>query len=344
MSETEPDKNGCAWFFSFGVITLGATLLWTAFSDLPLIISFFISVFMGIALTVKLLGSSNVGAIVRNIVFVFLLVLSVRWVLLSLLHFIKSTQIEDRNFQVEEGVGTSNMIEENDTITIYSSHRVWKDNYGNNFDGDLAVREKDFLRLNNHIALFKPTHPSNFWGNLYDYIERTDTPRLDLVIRTFEQIHASRSFNQMEFAEMIISCIQDIPYSFVFQEECLSPEHYEESIREFLEYCPECCIGNKTYGIQNPVSFIQNLKGDCDTRTVLVYSLLKYFNYDVAILNSDFYRHSIIGINLPTAGIFKMHRGKKYAVWETTAKYYPAGQLPENFNDITHWYVVLTSK
>ena len=148
----------------------------------------------------------------------------------------------------------------------------------------------------------------------------------------------------MEFAEMLISCIQDIPYSFVFQDECRPPEQYEESIRELLEECPECCIGNKAFGLQTPVGFIQNLKGDCDTRTVLIYSLLKYFGYDVAILNSDFYRHSIIGLNIPAKGTYKTFGGKKYMVWETTAKYFTIGQLPTNFSDITHWNVVLTSK
>ncbi len=344
MAEPHKNKNGCAWLFSFSVITFGATLLIITFSDLPLIVSFFISVLIGISFTIKLLGRSNSVTIIRNIVFVFLLVLAARWVLLSLLNFIRTTAHDESKFQMEEGVGTSFIIEKNDTIAVYLSHRIWKDNYGNNFEGDLAVREKDFLRLFNYIDLYKPSNQDNFWGSLYDYIERSDTPSLDLVIATFEQLHETREFNQMEFAEMIVSCIQDIPYSFVFQDECLPPDSYEDSIREFLEYCPECCIGNKSYGIQNPVSFIQNLKGDCDTRTVLIYSLLKHFNYDVAILNSDFYRHSIIGINLPASGTYKMYSGKKYAVWETTAKYYPVGQLPGNFNDITHWYVVLTSK
>lgn len=344
MATPQPHKNGCVWLFSFGIITLGATFLLSIFSDLPLIVSFFISVLLGVFMTVKLLGRSKNTSLLRNVILVFILVLSARWILLSFLHFIQTTKQEERDLQVEEGVGTSYILEENDTITVFSSHHIWKDNYGNNFDGDLAVREKDFLRLYNHIDLFKSSGEQNFWGSLYEYIEQTDTPSLDLVINTFEQIHATRQFNQMEFAEMIISCIQDIPYSFVFQEECFPPDRYEDSIREFLEYCPECCIGNKSYGLQNPVSFIQNLKGDCDTRTVLIYSLLKYFNYDVAILNSDFYRHSIIGVNLPSSGSFKLHRGKKYAVWETTAKYYPAGQLPENFNDLTHWHVVLTSK
>jgi hypothetical protein len=148
----------------------------------------------------------------------------------------------------------------------------------------------------------------------------------------------------MEFAEMVVTCIQDIPYSFVFQSDCLPAENYEKSIKNILNNCPDCCIGNVLYGIQNPVSFIQNLKGDCDTRTVLIYSILKHFNYDVAILNSEFYRHSILGLNLPKSGLSKIYKGKKYVLWETTAKYYSAGDLPSGFNDLQHWNVVLTSK
>lgn len=148
----------------------------------------------------------------------------------------------------------------------------------------------------------------------------------------------------MEFAEMVVSCIQDIPYAYIFQDKCLPADQYESSIRTLLERCPECCMGNIMYGIQNPVSFMQNLKGDCDTRTVMIYCVLKHFGYDVAILNSDFYRHSILGINLPASGHNKIYNGKKYMLWETTAKYFPIGNLPSTYNDISHWNVVLTSK
>ena len=41
-----------------------------------------------------------------------------------------------------------------------------------------------------------------------------------------------------------------------------------------------------------------NLKGDCDTRTLLLYTILSHYNYDVAV-SSEFYGHSILGINLP---------------------------------------------
>jgi hypothetical protein len=297
-----------------------------------------------VLLAIKIVGKPNVGSLFRNIGLIFLLIIGLRFLLLFVIEFVKVPAAEDTTFTMEEGVAKSTILEGVDTVSVYSSNRMWKDNYGNNYQAKLTVREDDFIRLHNHINSYKVRSSANFWGTLYDYIDRTDTPSLDLVINTFEEIHLSKKLNQMEFAEMVISCIQDIPYSFVFQEACLPADNYEESIRTILENCPDCCIGNVMYGIQNPISFLQNLKGDCDTRTVLIYSILKHFNYDVAILNSEFYRHSIIGVNIPATGLYKTYYGKKYVVWETTAKYYTAGQLPYNFNDITHWNVVLTNK
>jgi hypothetical protein len=258
---------------------------------------------------------------------------------------ISNLKIEtNRTFTAEEKITKTHVVEDLDTIPVYSSNRNWKDNYGNEYTTDLSVRERDYHRLKDHIENYKPRGGGYFWGVLYKYIEKNDGPSLDLVMDAFTEINEQHHLNRMEFAEMVVTCIQDIPYSLVFQDNCKSPDLYEESIRRILEDCPECCIGNIKYGIQNPVSFIKNLKGDCDTRTVLIYSILKHFNYDIAIANSEFYRHSIIGLNIPASGLHKIHNGKKYVLWETTAKYFEIGYLSPNFNDVTHWNIILTSK
>ncbi len=344
MEQKTKKNNGCLWLFVFVLISFIGAIVIASILNIQWIISFVIAGIIAALLTSKLIGKPTISSLLKNVGFIFFLIIGIRFLFLFIIEFVKIPASDDITFNIEEGVAKSTILEGVDSISVYSSNRVWKDNYGNNYQGKLTVREKDFLRLFRTTDGFRPVSGSNFWGMLYDYIDRTDTPSLDLVMKAFEEIHLNKKLNQMEFAEMVISCIQDIPYSFVFQEACLPADSYEDSIRTVLEDCPDCCIGNIKYGIQNPVSFLQNLKGDCDTRTVLIYSILKHFNYDVAILNSTFYRHSIIGINIPATGLFKTHYGKKYVVWETTAKYYTAGQLPGNFNDITHWNVVLTSK
>lgn len=337
------NPNGCLWLLVmsmtltviFGVITVSL--------EIPILITLLLSVACAIFITIKLVGKP---ALISLLKILLILGFIVGIIGAGIAFLIKQTDIEynDTRFTSDENVEMQMYLDGRDSIQVYATARHWRDNYGNDYGTTLMVRNRDFLRLRNHLTNYRPNSSPNFWGELYDYIERTDSPSLDLIIQGFSAIQKEKELNAMEFAEMVVSCIQDIPYSFVFPDECLPAEQYEDAIRIILEQCPECCIGNISYGIQNPVSFMQNLKGDCDTRTVIIYSILKHFGYDVAILNSDFYRHSILGVNLPATGYNKIHNGKKYILWETTAKYFAAGDLPATYNDITQWNVVLTSK
>ena len=338
------NSDGCLWIFFTIVCTVigfGVIKIITDLSDWIVIL---MAITISILLTIKILGKPSIKMMFRQGLFMLVFFFGLKFIGSLLLGGLKNIDLEGPTFSSEEIVTNAVLIEEGDTIPVYTSMRSWRDNFGNRYSGPLTVRERDFLDLKDHITNYRPPSSGNFWGNLYQYIEVKDTPSLDLVMETFSKINSEKSLNQMEFAEMVVTCIQDIPYSFVFQDACLPAHNYEKSIKQVLNNCPDCCIGNMLYGIQNPVSFIKNLKGDCDTRTVLIYSILKYFNYDVAILNSDFYRHSILGLNLPKGGLNKVYKGKKYVLWETTAKYYSAGDLPPTFNDVQHWNVVLTSK
>ena len=343
MSETKKGNSGCLWLFVLGLLSLFSFIIIKLVFNLSSGLAGFLAVFVSLLFLKLVLGRSSFKNLLRSGVIVFIVLFGLQFTVRFLLNSLLPEDNEKITFTTEEEISETKIIEDNDTLILYTSNRVWRDNYGNNFKGDLSVRETDYSRLKNHINRYNPESKEHFWGNLYDYIERTDTPSLDLIMETFIKINQDKKLNQMEFAEMVVSCIQDIPYSFVFQRECPT-ENYDLTTKHILEDCPECCIGNIKYGIQNPVSFIKNLKGDCDTRTVLIYSILKHFNYDVAIVNSEFYRHSIIGINLPASGLHKIYKGKKYTLWETTAKYFEVGYLSPGFDDVTYWNVVLTSK
>ena len=311
--------------------------------DLSVSFTAFFALIIGLFLTTKILDKPSVISIILRSIPIFILLFAIQ----GFFYLVKAELNKRKNettFTKEEKVVKTTLQKGNDTIALYSSNRKWNDNYGNQYTGVLQVRENDYIRLKDYLKTYQPKTKVNFWGVLYDYIDRKDIASLDLVIAVFSDIQKEKKLNQMQFAEMLVTCIQDIPYSLVFEKECQPAHRYKDSFRQVLENCPECCIGNKRFGIQNPVSFIKNLKGDCDTRTVLIYSLLKYFGYDVAIVNSTFYKHSVIGLNIPASGDYKILNGKKYMLWETTAKYYTIGKLPPNFNNVAHWNIVLTSK
>lgn len=343
MAAKQREKAGCAWVALVAICSAFGFIFLRGVFQLPLIISLLLPLVGAMVLISPFIGTPSLSSMIKNGTLILGILLLMYFGFRFMLQSLTEYDPETAQFNVEERVVKSTLIENNDTIPVYTSHRQWRDHYGTQFTGDLTVRERDYLRLKNHLADYTPLG-SNFWGSLYDHVERTDRESLDLLMENFRRINAEYDLSQKEFVDMIVSCIQDIPYAFVFEGACQAPEVYEESIRIVLERCPDCCIGEIPYGIQNPVSFIQNLKGDCDTRTVLTYTILKEFGYDVAILNSDFYRHSILGLHIPASGVHKIHNGKRYYLWETTARYFELGQLPESFNNVAHWNVVLTSK
>lgn len=336
--------SGCLYLALAGMLSIILLVFIRGFLEFPMVLSVLISVGVSLYFSNSLLGKPNGKTIRTSLIILAVMVGGISLGLRYLSQELRRDNSGADHFEGLEGVNRSTLQEGNQTTAVLASNRVWRDNYGSSYQARLMVREQDFEQLKDYLKGYSPIGQSNFWGQLYSYMEQQDGPKLDLLIRTFREIGQSRQLTPMEFAEMVVSCIQDIPYSLVFQDECLPAYMYESSIQRILEDCPECCLGGQPFGIQNPISFMANLKGDCDTRTVLIYSILKAFDYDVAILNSDFYRHSILGLNIAASGQQKFFNGKRYYVWETTARYYKIGQLPYSVDDMDYWNVVLTSK
>ena len=94
--------------------------------------------------------------------------------------------------------------------------------------------------------------------------------------------------------------------------------------------------------IKNENWILKKYEGDCDTRTIFLYTLLKKYNYDVVILNSIVYKHSILGINLPTSGSnYKYDNGRRYYAWETTAKDMKRGLMSPSWSNMNNWFIAL---
>lgn len=336
-------KNlGCFSFPAILLISLIGSGVIQAFIPISLSTAFVLLLLLFSWLLGKLEGAHEKKFYWRYIVYSFLVLI----LTFGLRYILNSTPIslENQKSNISESIYREKFLENGDSITLLKQDRKWNDNYGNTFKGKFSVREKDYITSKKEYFNQSQKHKQLSWGKLYKHLATSDTPKLDLILKEFTKIKEAKQLNQFEFAEMVVTFIQDIPYSFVFENTCQSPSKYEESIKVVLEKCSDCCIGNIPFGIQNPVGFMGNLKGDCDTRTVIIYAILSYFGYDIAILNSDYYKHSILGLHIPAKGIYKTYHGKKYYTWETTNKHFTLGTLPKNFDNINHWYVVLINK
>ena len=220
---------------------------------------------------------------------------------------------------------------------IISNYINWYDYKNYYYNTNLKISYNDYLKSIRN----KENNYASTIESLYSVIYKSDKLDLDLVYKELDFIRRDRSLSKRKFAEIIVSMIQHMPYNIVSQESCFKAQMSDDSLREMILSGIEC-DGNVYGGVYSPLELVKKMKGDCDSRTLFIYTVLKKFNYDVVILNSEIYAHSIIGLNIPSSGRYKYYNGKRYYTWETTAKGYDLGILPAECSNIKYWYVALT--
>lgn len=222
-------------------------------------------------------------------------------------------------------------------------------------DYDTSLYEARLSILVSNVRASKYQHQNmrfnylNSFTPVYAYMEEIDSPRLNLVYNTFDSLRRIFNLNEEQFANVIVSCIQSIPYYLVLDKSCNPQVYDDEFISNYLAQCEtDCCIGNTPFGVRTPSQFIADLKGDCDTRTLLLYMLLKKFDYNVALLTSVYYKHSVIAVHFPDEtnikGLSMNIRNKNYYLWETTSSDLRPGQLAPEFTNLNYWDVSLLNE
>ena len=223
--------------------------------------------------------------------------------------------------------------DEYDSIrSVYRHRRNWLDYYNNrdysvryavsSTQDDEAFHDRDALEVQYW------EDDNDFWKKVYFDLYDQNKSRLNFIQDSLLFIRDSLNMNREDFARMVVAFVQDIPYNYILPEGCEGHDDHP-------------CVPIVKFGILSPVEFLNRLQGDCDTRTVMLFTLLKNFSYDPVILNSNEYLHSMLALDLPTSGDYIMHKGKRYAFWETTNVGWLPGMLPPDMNNTAYWNVIL---
>jgi hypothetical protein len=159
-------------------------------------------------------------------------------------------------------------------------------------------------------------------------LAKRDKELLGFYFQLIDSIQQKKHLAPKPFAELVVSMIQEIPYVLLEPGVCPTQNSFP-------------CEDQVSLGIHTPLEFLYSLKGDCDTRALLLYLSLRHYGYDVILLGSNRYQHALIGINLPYRGTHYSFRGKRYYLWETTAKGWQAGQAAPEWSDLSFWDVIL---
>ena len=229
--------------------------------------------------------------------------------------------------------------------SIITRFRSWNDYDGNNYEGKYQIKLSDYRNATYHKnSLNINLNTINSYDGIVYNLKEFDKNNINSVFYLFDSIGKANKLSRIRFAEMIVTFVQDIPYSIVLNDGCDPSIYNDRFTRNYLINHSGECDGNQRFGINTPVEFLTNLKGDCDTRTLLLYTIFSHYNYDVVLLSSEYYGHSIIGINLPINGVAYNYNNQRYVLWEPTAPNCKPGVISNEISNLNNWRISLKSK
>lgn len=342
-----PSNNEGCYSSIFGLIgiILGIAFLLMILPSLAYILPFFLILFLLNIIPVKIY--IWIFRIIGLIIFIGFLASLFQLFSSSSNTFIpKPTIVEnprEQEIQTISIIDTINKVAKSDTLIKH--YRAWEDYDGNKYEGYIWTKSSDYNKskyYKNNLNLKQNTPRA--YDELIYLIKEYDKHNLNGVYQIFDSIRKKNQLSNLKFAELIVSFVQDIPYAVILPDDC-NPNLYDDKfIQDYLNSKDAKCDGYEKFGINTPVEFMSNLFGDCDTRTLLLYTMLAHYGFDVALFSSEYYSHSIIGVNLPFNGITYKYGNQRYVLWETTAPNIRAGVLPKEISNINYWRISLKSK
>ncbi|MBO9592521.1 MAG: J domain-containing protein [Niabella sp.] len=230
--------------------------------------------------------------------------------------------------------------------TLITHTLRWQDRNDSVYTIRLSVRTSEWHRSSlAHRQMNEQQYASRGIGAVYSQMLATDQEAIKPAALTFATLAKEKKLNRPQTASMILSCIQSIPYALIVDRSC-SDSYNDPYITRYLVTCKtDCCKGYSKFGVQSPVEFLADLKGDCDTRALFLYSVLGQLGYPVALMTSNYYKHAVIAVALdkpPSGNAVGISIDKKsYYMWETTSKKFGPGELPASLSNIRYWNITL---
>ena len=261
--------------------------------------------------------------------------------------FSSSTNTDDYDYERDDSSETEYVEVDEDSLQkadkLFVNKHKWIDFKGNKYEEKFAASLNDYRESHQFLNNLEIRQDYYFWSNLYKNASDFEKTKMEAIRKMFLELKPSNSKNTltpMDQLNAILTSIQAIPYYLVHEGSCQQSAYMSDFSRQYHQK-NEPCKPNTKYGISMPSEFIANFKGDCDTRALFIYSILKERGLDVAILVSEQYGHAILGINVPGRGKHVTKNGKKYLTFETTSKGWKIGQLPPNCSNTRYWKVAL---
>ncbi len=223
---------------------------------------------------------------------------------------------------------------QNEYREVRQTLRSWRDYYSEDYCITYTTARRAFSDTRDYRNRMQPPDAysrSEHWHDIYSMLYEQDYDYVTPLTDSLFKLKQKNQLDRDEFADMIVTFVQDIPYSYVLDmERCQDQDD------------PMHCIQDERFGLLSPIEFMHSLYGDCDTRTLLLYTIFKHFNYEPVIVNSWVYMHSMLLLDVGgNGGAYLKKNGKRYYFWETTATGWMSGQMPPDMGNLESWEVIL---
>jgi len=177
-------------------------------------------------------------------------------------------------------------------------------------------------------------------ATLYGKALEGDMPKLDSLVLDFQSKIAAKRLNPVQAAEMVTTFVQEIDYVLVHDNSCKQSASEDGDFVEEWHDARKPCMPNVFGGVQGPYEFAHNLKGDCDTRSLLAHALLNRLGISSSIWVSMAYGHSVLGVGVPAGfGSYKVVNGVKHYAVELTAKGFKIGMIIAEQRNMNNWNI-----
>lgn len=166
----------------------------------------------------------------------------------------------------------------------------------------------------------------NFGDNdIYEKLYNHDKLLLADFIEQFRFKIKQRKMDYFQSLNYVCSSIQFIPYTLILADEkCPCQKDFGYFDGECGELNKKgCCDNVFPFAVYAPFEFVIKKTGDCDTRALLAFTILKELGFDVAVMVSESEGHSVLGVAIPPHRSGRLdyginNYGKKYYLWELT--------------------------
>lgn len=211
----------------------------------------------------------------------------------------------------------------------------WNDYAGTNCSVSFKLENEEFEKSKR----YRESYPSNFFeGNLYaDFVRQCDKP-ISIISNALKLEMDKRNLRGIDRLNFVVSAIQTPPYTYIEIQDCKQGKPCKPD---------GCCPYIQPFAVYTPTEYVFQETGDCDTKSLIAYAILKKMNYNVAVMvgDTDGGKHAMLGVAGFPAQIpsnFVRYNGTIYQPWETT-NFYPEFQLGNMrmWRSWRNWKVVL---